>query len=111
MQAKLYDKPIQHGELILDPVRHLPRGGERTTADHIVGADSHAGHDHVLYSKGMQIVVKDDKTYVRVSEAGSIKHLKQTDNHKDLPLPVGIYEVRKKKEFDLFEEVLREVQD
>lgn len=106
----MYNKPIQHGEMILKPIKKLPKGAVDVT-DSFIGSFSRAGHHHVLNSKSMSIVKTKDGIYVQVHNEGTITHQKTTDAHGDLPLPVGIYQIGIKTEYDLFEDVIRNVQD
>ena len=106
----MYTKPIQHGELVLKPVAKLPRGKTKTV-DSFIGSSSRAGHHHVLRSKGMTVVERKDHNFVQVSQEGQIVHLRTADKHPDLRLPVGVYQLNIKTEYDLFEDVIRAVED
>lgn len=106
----MYDKPIQHGEMVLTPAKKLPKGSI-DTKDSFIGSFSRAGHHHMLNSKGMSIVKTKDATYVQVHHEGTITHQKTTDAHGTLVLPVGIFKIGIKTEYDLFEDVIRDVQD
>ena len=106
----MYNKPIQHGELILKPIKKLPKGTQKTV-DSFIGAPSTAGHHHVLQAKGMVVVEGEDHNFVQVTTEGIITQTKAADSHPDLRLPVGIYQLNIKTEYDLFEDVIRGVQD
>lgn len=105
----MYDKPIQHGEVILKPIKKLPRGKQKEMKT-FTAAFSKAGHHHVLNAP-MTVVEGKDHNYVQVNTEGAITHLKETDKHPDLPLPAGIYQINIKTEYDLFEDVIRAVED
>jgi hypothetical protein len=70
-----------------------------------------AGHHHVLNSKNMVVVEKNDKRYVAVVNEGTITHQKEHSRHPDLPLPVGNYQIKIKTEYDIFNDVISAVQD
>lgn len=110
MSNKLYDKPIQHGELVLKPVKKLPKGDTRIQ-DSLIGAASTSGHNHVLQSLGMKVVTADELTFVEVTQEGQIVQTKVGEHHADLRLPIGIYQINIKTEYDLFEDRIRDVQD
>jgi hypothetical protein len=105
-----YDKPIQHGELVLKPIKKLPQGTVETVGS-FIGAPSTSGHHHVLKSKAMRLVRGEDHNFIEVVNEGVITQTKDTDRHPDLPLPVGIYQLNIKTEYDIFDDVIRKVQD
>jgi len=103
--------PIRHGEVIFKPVSKIPKG-QTKVVDSFVAADSDAGHDHVLHSKGMEITTTPKgMIYVNVKEDGTTVHQKEFDRHPDLPVVVGKYKVNKKTEFDMFDKVISDVRD
>lgn len=104
------NKPIRHGELIFKLVKTIPKGTV-TTVDSYIGADSDAGHDHILKSKGMVLTKTSDATYVEIRETGTIVHRKESDRHRDLVAPVGKYKLNLKTEYDMFDKAIRRVQD
>ncbi len=106
----MYDKPIQHGELVLKPIKKLPEG-EQKTVDSFIGAPSTAGHHHILQAKGMKLVQTKEHNFVHVTKEGIITHQKTVDSHPDLPLPVGIYQLNIKTEYDIYNDVISAVQD
>jgi hypothetical protein len=105
-----YNKPIQHGEMILKPIDKLPEG-EVKIVDEFLGARSTAGHHHVLQSKSMKVVEGKDHNYIEATQEGIVTHLKDGDKHPDIKLPVGIYQINIKTEYDVFENAIRAVED
>lgn len=105
----MYDKPIQHGEVILKPIAKMPKGKTKKVST-FIAAHSRAGHHHVLNAP-MVVLETKEHNYVHVTKDGVIVHLKETDKHPDLRLPAGIYQINIKTELDIFDDVIRDVVD
>lgn len=105
--------PIRHGEILLIPSA-APAPGSVTAVDHstapVVG-HSETGHHHVLECPAAVEVIHADATYVRLAEPGALVQLKETDRHRDLPVPAGLYKVLTKTEYDPFADQRRAVID
>lgn len=107
------NKAIRHGEVTLRPVDEFPAGKSKSQTSYIVG-HSETGHHHVLESDAKFATFMDEANnalYVKLPEAGKLVHQKTVNRHKDLVVPAGIYKVTRKKEYDPFEKVMREVWD
>ena len=96
--------PIRHGEILLMPCGEPDAASvtavERDSAP-VVG-HSETGHHHVLECPVPVEVIHADGTYVRLSEPGTLVQLKETDRHRDLPVPAGLYSVLTKSQYDPF---------
>lgn len=96
--------PIRHGEILLMPCAEPTPGSvtmiERST-EAVVG-HSETGHHHVLECPAPVEVIHADGRYVRLSEPGTLVQRKETDRHRDLPVPAGLYVVLTKSEYDPF---------
>lgn len=105
--------PIRHGEILLMPCGEPEADSvtmvERSTVP-IVG-HSETGHHHVLECPAPVEVIHADATYVRLAEPGALVQLKETDRHRDLPVPAGLYKVLTKTEYDPFADQRRAVID
>lgn len=105
--------PIRHGEILLLPCAEPDPAEvqmlERTT-EAIVG-HSETGHHHVLECAVPVEVIHADGRFVRLREAGMLVRRKDTDRHRDLPVPAGLYRVLSKTSYHPFEQVLRTVVD
>jgi hypothetical protein len=105
--------PIRHGEILLMPCGEPEADSvtmvERSTVP-IVG-HSETGHHHVLECPAPVEVIHADGTYVRLSEPGMLVQRKETNRHRDLPVPAGLYVVLTKSEYDPFAGTLRRVAD
>lgn len=106
------NKPIRHGEVLMQPVSEIPKGKSGHHTSFIVG-HSETGHHHVLESKTEFEVTKisDDSIWVQIFEPAKLNHKKTVNRHKDLVVQPGKYQVIRKKEYDPFEKVMREVWD
>lgn len=106
------NKPIQHGEIVLMPVEELP-AGKTTSHQNFIVAHSETGHHHVLESTGVLEVTEDEREqlYIKVFGATKLVHKKATDFHPTLEVAEGIYKLYSKTEFDLWEDIIRDVKD
>jgi hypothetical protein len=107
---------IQHGDVLIRKIKKLPAGvrqGERAPNGSLIIAEGEAtGHHHVITApKGatLWILPKDgiDQMYLEVTEPVTITH----EEHKELPIPPGIYEIGRVREHDYFADMERRVVD
>lgn len=100
---------IRHGELVLAPVDADMQGAVKK--ENYIVSHSETGHHHVLNGGCMVLEREGKDPLVQVDKDTSITHKKGHDRHDDLPVPAGMYRVLKKKEYDPFSKVMREVFD
>lgn len=105
---------IQHGELLLIPITELPDAQEVYSGNEYVVGHSETGHHHlavgdVTVYKPMGADTSD--LFLKVNDVSKIVHQKTFDRHKDIEIPVGLYIVRPKQEYDLFADLMRQVRD
>ena len=104
---------IQQGDVLLEQVDSLPSGAKKQQREgRLVIAEGEAtGHAHVITDTGATIwtLEKNSVTdmYVEVETPVTISH----DEHKDLPIPPGIYKVAGVREYDHLEKMARRVID
>ena len=106
-------EPIRHGEILLLPCTGPGEPeitGIELTHQPIVG-HSETGHHHVLECPSPVEVIRAGGTYVRLTEPAMLVQRKETDRHRDLPVPAGMYAVLAKTEYHPFERRLRAVID
>lgn len=85
---------IRQGDVLLVPVKELPKDAVQQTATRVTIAGERTGHAHVL--KG-QVFSAGPITLIRIPKAGAvITH----QEHAHLPVPVGLYEVRIQREYN-----------
>jgi len=68
----------------------------------IVG-HSESGHHHVLESEEAfaQIIAASGDLFIDLPQAGSLRHHKSHDQHRELTVPAGAWKVIRKTEFDV----------
>lgn len=105
--------PIRHGEILLMPCvapAEPTITGIELAHETIVG-HSETGHHHVLECPSPVEVIHADGTFVRLSEPAVLVQRKESDRHRDLPVPAGTYAVLSKTGYHPFERRLRAVVD
>jgi hypothetical protein len=98
-------RAIRHGEILLRPVDSLPYGvvfTETQVTTCIVG-HSESGHHHVLDSDVAftQIFTFRRELYVDLPGPMRLRHLKTDQQHRELQVPAGMWQVIRKTEFDI----------
>ena len=105
------NKPIRHGEIMLVPVDHIPKGKTTKHTSYIVG-HSETGHHHVLEQTDFEVTETDNnELFFRLFAPGKLVHKKATDRHKDLVIPIAMYKRFHDTEYDPFEQIIRNVAD
>ncbi len=103
-------KQLQHGDVLLREVAKLPKGVIEVPRKEIclILAEGEAtGHHHVIIDKPATLWELKGDLYLEVTEPVTITH----DEHKALPIPVGIYQIGRVMEYDYFSEMERQVRD
>lgn len=106
-------RPIQHGEILLQPVSNMPAGSTQQHTSFIVG-HSETGHHHVVESDTQFAVWTDEakqELYLQLFEPAKLVHKKIHDKHRTITLQPTIYKVLHKKEYDPWSGLIREVKD
>lgn len=107
----MQSKGLRHGENLLIRVPAMPATGTKTYKSYIVG-HSETGHHHVLEStKPFDVVIKDDNLFLELFTDAKLVHKKSHDKHNTLIVQPGKYLVRRKHEYDPWQQTLREVFD
>lgn len=104
--------PIRHGEILLVPVNKVPKGKTEQHTTFIVG-HSETGHHHVLEATKPFEVTETERNelYLRLFAPTRLVHQKATDKHRTLTVPAGIYQRFMDTEYDVWEGIIRRVQD
>ena len=99
---------FQQGDVILTKTT-LPVGNLQETKDPILQHGEATGHMHRLTNDGFTVYQneKDLKRYLRLVKPNLLKH----EEHSEIPLPIGDYELRIVREYDHFSEEARQVRD
>ena len=100
----------QHGDVLLKEVKVLPKGLMlKGTQDVIVAEGELTGHSHKVQGKGVQLLERaEDKTlFLNVIWPSTITH----QEHQEIEISPGLYEIGRIKEYDYFEAQARLVRD
>jgi len=103
-------KQIQHGDLLLKKVAKLPKGVvkvPRVDGLLILAEGEATGHHHTVVDKPAALWELKGNLYLEATEPVTITH----EEHKALPIPIGIYRVGRVKEYDYFAKMERRVVD
>lgn len=102
---------IQQGDVIIEPINRLPEGLKKVEAKprgYVLAEGEHTGHAHVIDRVAdIEFYEKDGKFFIVNKEKVDVTH----EEHNKVTIPTGIWEVRKVREFDHFENEAREVRD
>lgn len=104
--------PIRHGEVLLLPVDSVPDNAKRQQVVECIIAHSETGHHHVLESdQKFWEIIDGSQLYVDLDAPTPLRHRKDYDQHRELEVPAGKWKVIKKREFDPFKAIIRNVAD
>jgi hypothetical protein len=103
----------QQGDVVLVPIKKIPADLEKVKASVLQEGEA-TGHAHRLHGDGFEIYAPKgpynndtQRKHLRLLKPVSLKH----EEHKEIELPPGDYEVRIVREYDHFEEEARRVAD
>ena len=103
--------PVMHGENFFIPIDKLPEG-EIKEANIYIAGHSETGHHHILEAtKPFKIVETETDRAILISEVTKLFHQKTFDIHETQFLAPGAYKIVKKKEYDPFNKVIRQIWD
>jgi hypothetical protein len=100
-----YKMQVRHGDIFLEQIKSLP--SEAREQKHNVLAEGEVtNHSHRLHSG---IIYEDDKgnMFVRVPEQATLTH----EEHNTVILPAGDYRVIRQREWNPYEQAVRQVAD
>lgn len=93
-----------HGDVLLKKIEKLPEGKKLET--NVIMEGEHTGHMHRIIGDA-QIFECDGKRYVWAENSFDVVH----EEHRQITIKPGIYEIDRQKEYDPYDEIIREVQD
>jgi len=97
---------LQQGDVILKKTNQSLKKGKK--ADNLILAHGESGHTHQIVSGTAVLILIGDKTILNVlSDYAKLGH----EEHKEINIPKGKYEVNIVKEYDHFNEEARLVAD
>ena len=99
-----YNKPLRHGDVDIIPISEIPKEA-KVQKDNVV-MHGESGHEHKLHHG--QILVHNNVKYIKSeNEQTYLIH----EEHKKIPIPKGLYEIKQEVEFDPYTEELTKVRD
>ena len=104
------NKPIRHGDVDFIPAKR-PEGTGEKLKEYTVAYGEVTGHHHTLYPLtpgALLTLFKDgEKRSIEIKEEWALRH----QEHDELRIPPGIYEIKIEREYDPFEKAMRKVVD
>lgn len=99
---------FQQGDVIFKKIDSIPNGLEKIDSEVIQEGEA-TGHAHRLFETEYEFYSepKTKKRFLRIIEGGAVRH----EEHKEITLPPGEYEVGIVREYDHWMEESRAVVD
>ena len=104
-------KAYRHGELLLMPSKEEFDASKAKEVKNYIASHSETGHHHVVMGMSFVWERQSKETLLKVEKETNLKHEKHIDRHEDHVIPAGVYVIRRKKEYDPVEKIIREVRD
>lgn len=103
-------KPIRHGDVILKPVT-AAQGKQEKLKEYTLAHGEVTGHHHTLYplTEGafLSLFKDGEKRFLDLAEPWALRH----QEHREIVVPPGLYEIGIEREYDPFERLMRKVID
>lgn len=101
---------LRHGENLLLPVTKAT--GKVSQHKLFIVGHSESGHHHVLESKTEFNVIEDkDNLFLELFTPANLVHKKQVNKHRTIVVQPGTYQVKRKTEYDPWNQLIRAVFD
>lgn len=100
-------KQYQHGDVLIQQVRGLPKGAKRRKFNGVLVDGEHTGHAHRIAVKDADVWELDGQIYLEMKSPSPITH----EEHKPIDIPEGIYQIGRVKEYDYLQDLERNVID
>lgn len=105
MKAK---QTAQQGDVLLKQIESIPSGAVKIATDKLVLAEGETtGHAHRLVQTGAEMFQLENRMFIKLIEPATLKH----EEHKEITLASGVWEVGRVREFDYLSMIARTVQD
>ena len=95
----------RHGDLLLVEVDAVPRDA-RSTTNRVLAEGEVTGHHHRLEG-AVQVLERGDELYFVAGTGTHVTH----EEHARIDIAPGRYKVVRQREYDPFEDAVRQVQD
>lgn len=114
--------PIRHGDVVLKPVDSLPLGKTTKHGELTLAYGEVTGHHHTLYpirnlvtkelprdagGHYIEEIVSDGRRFIKLDIDWFLRH----QEHHEIKVPAGTYEIGMEREYDPFQKIMRKVVD
>jgi hypothetical protein len=103
---------LRHGDLLLSsiPKKDLPKGF-KSLKTNVLAEGEATGHTHRLVGEAQILEFKTEdgsvQKFVDAQKESSLVH----EEHNEIKIPQGVYKVIQEREFDVIDEMAKEVYD
>lgn len=98
----------QQGDVLLRKLDRMPIGDHAVIGrKRLVLAHGESGHSHVVEDDEAELIQIGERILLNLERAATVKH----EEHKEIRLSPGIWEVGRVREYDWFSKIERQVVD
>lgn len=101
---------IRHGDVILKPVDEVS-GKLEKLKEYTLAHGEVTGHHHTLYAVNhgalLNLYTDKERRFLDLNDSWALRH----QEHREIIVPPGIYEIGIEREYDPFERIMRKVID
>lgn len=102
----------RQGDVLVERIETIPASAKKLNTKVVAEGEGH--HEHIIDSN-TDILMDDENMYLAVGEDGQLEHVvKGTSTkaeHNTIPLPAGNYRVIQQREYDPYENLIRQLRD
>lgn len=106
MTKQISNKPMAQGDLLIIPVKALPKNVKAAIPEgrHYIVAHSETGHHHVIEKTRAEVFEAADDSFIAyiktLGDGAEITHERSFDTHETIALePNKFYEIRRQREW------------
>ncbi len=96
----------QQGDVLIKKVAHTI-GEFKKVSSYVLAEGEVTGHCHTLLGNNFSVLEKDGKVFVKINETSEVIH----QEHSNINILPGEYEIQKVREYDHFLEESRNIKD
>ena len=100
------EKFYRHGDVFLKRIASLPNGLKKDTSN-VLAYGEITGHKHQLSKSGQVLINPQGQKFVKIEQEATLTH----EEHKQIVLEAGTYEVVIEREYEPFKKEIRKVMD
>ena len=99
-------KIFRHGDLLIREIKELPKGLKKIDSK-VLAFGEITNHSHQLIGQCQVMENKEGKKFFQAQEEVELTH----QEHKTLKIEKGVFEVLTEREYEPFEQEIRQVMD